>query len=210
MKVLVTEGVPVGGRQFTKMIMDVMIERFKAKSKKDISTIPRAFIRMETECEKLKKVMSTNTHELPLNLECLVDEIDFNSGMKREEFEKLCEPLLVRLRASLEAFVAACQAKELSVADVDAIELVGGSTRVPAFRELLTSVFGNVPLSTTLNTDEAVVRGCALMGAMLSPTFRVREFKVEDAVPYGINLFYKKEDGEGEHVEAIYAPSSRA
>ena len=43
-------------------------------------------------------------------------------------------------------------------------------------------------LSTTLNLDEAVSRGCALQCAMLSPTFKVRDFNITDIQPYPIKL----------------------
>ena len=50
---------------------------------------------------------------------------------------------------------------DLKLADIDAVEIVGGSTRIPAVKQLVQKVFGKEP-STTLNADEAVVRGCAL------------------------------------------------
>lgn len=46
-------------------------------------------------------------------------------------------------------------------------------------------VFGREP-STTLNADEAVARGCALQCAMLSPTFKVKDFSLTDLQPYPI------------------------
>ena len=53
-------------------------------------------------------------------------------------------------------------------------------------------------VSTTLNADEAVARGCALQCAMLSPTFRVREFVVNDATPYPVVLTWKSQNTEDE------------
>merc|ERR1719261_1044160 len=44
------------------------------------------------------------------------------------------------------------------------------------------------PLSTTLNADECVARGCALMAAILSPLYKVRDFKVEDKCPHPIEI----------------------
>lgn len=41
------------------------------------------------------------------------------------------------------------------------VEVVGGSSRIPAVKELVRKVFGK-EASTTLNGDEAVARGCAL------------------------------------------------
>lgn len=45
--------------------------------------------------------------------------------------------------------------------EIYAIEIVGGSTRIPAVKAVIQKVFGREP-STTLNADEAVSRGCAL------------------------------------------------
>ena len=67
------------------------------------------------------------------------------------------------------------------------MELIGGSCRVPAVRDIISNVYKR-ELSTTLNLDEAICRGCALQCAMLSPTFKVRDFAVVDIQPYPIQL----------------------
>lgn len=41
------------------------------------------------------------------------------------------------------------------------MEIVGGASRIPAMKERISKFFGK-ELSTTLNADEAVARGCAL------------------------------------------------
>jgi molecular chaperone DnaK (HSP70) len=79
---------------------------------------------------------------------------------------------------------------ELSTSDITAVEIVGGSSRVPAVKSLVQKVFGIEP-STTLNADEAVSRGCALQNAILNPTFRVRDFSINDAQPYSITLSWQ-------------------
>ena len=50
---------------------------------------------------------------------------------------------------------------ELSKDDIYSVELVGGSSRIPAVKELVKKIFDR-EASTTLNADEAVARGCAL------------------------------------------------
>ena len=61
----------------------------------------------------------------------------------------------------------------LKLDDISSVEIVGGSSRIPAIKNLIEKIYRKVP-STTLNADEAVARGCALQCAMLSPTFKVR------------------------------------
>ncbi|XP_045143330.1 heat shock 70 kDa protein 4L [Echinops telfairi] len=83
--------------------------------------------------------------------------------------------------------------------DISSIEIVGGATRIPAVKEQITKFF-HKDISTTLNADEAVARGCALQCAILSPAFKVREFSITDLSPYSITLRWKTsfEDGTGE------------
>ena len=50
---------------------------------------------------------------------------------------------------------------ELKKEDIYAVEIVGGASRMPAIKERISKFFGK-ELSTTLNADEAVARGCAL------------------------------------------------
>ena len=91
----------------------------------------------------------------------------------------------------LPAFCLAC-AQALADAGLTAesvayVEVVGGSSRMPAVAGLLAGLFGREP-SRTLNAKETVARGCALQCAMLSPTFKVRDFQVLDSFPYGVQF----------------------
>lgn len=50
---------------------------------------------------------------------------------------------------------------ELSRDEIYAVEIIGGATRIPAIKEKISNYFCK-DISTTLNADEAVARGCAL------------------------------------------------
>ena len=76
----------------------------------------------------------------------------------------------------------------LEASQIAAVEVVGGTTRVPAVAQRLTDFFGGLEPSRTLNSKETVSRGCALQCAMLSPTFKVRDFQVLDSFPYGVQF----------------------
>lgn len=82
------------------------------------------------------------------------------------------------------------------------MEIVGGSTRVPAIKQIVQEVFGKTPM-TTMNADESVARGCTLMCAILSPTFKVKEFKIEDCQPYPITLSWQGGVNEDNEVEVF-------
>lgn len=50
---------------------------------------PRAVLRLHQECEKLKKLMSANSSDLPLNIECFMNDIDVSSRMNRYRLNDL-------------------------------------------------------------------------------------------------------------------------
>lgn len=83
--------------------------------------------------------------------------------------ESMAESLMTRVEITLQTCLAD---SNLRLDDIYGVEIVGGSTRIPAIKHLIEKVFRKTP-STTLNQDEAVARGCALQCAMLSPAFKV-------------------------------------
>ncbi|PKU34330.1 hypothetical protein llap_15366 [Limosa lapponica baueri] len=194
LKVLATTFDPfVGGRNFDEALVDYFSEEFKTKYKLNVKENPRALLRLYQECEKLKKLMSANASDLPLNIECFMNDLDVSSKMNRAQFEQLCAALLARVEPPLRA---AMEQAKLQREDIYSIEIVGGATRIPAVKEQISNFFCK-EISTTLNADEAVARGCALQCAILSPAFKVREFSITDVVPYSITLRWKSSYEEG-------------
>ena len=176
-----------GGRNIDKALIDHFADVFKEKYKIDIYTNAKAYFRVAAAVEKLKKVLSANA-QAPINVESVMNDVDASSMLKREGLEELIQPLLDRITVPLEEALA--EAK-LTKDDIDAIELVGGSTRVPSLKECISEFFGK-PLSFTLNQDEAIARGCAFACAILSPVFRVRDFSVHDILSYPIEFTWEQ------------------
>uniref|UniRef100_A0A669E4Q3 Heat shock protein 4b n=1 Tax=Oreochromis niloticus TaxID=8128 RepID=A0A669E4Q3_ORENI len=183
----------LGGKDFDEVLVKHFCEEFGKKYKLDVKSKPRALVRLYQECEKLKKLMSANSSDLPLNIECFMNDIDVTGKMNRAQFEEMCADIWARVEPPLQSLLE--QAK-LKKEDIYAVEIVGGASRIPAVKERISKFFGK-ELSTTLNADEAVARGCALQCAILSPAFKVREFSITDAVPYPISLKWHSaaEDG---------------
>uniref|UniRef100_A0A8C4F3Z4 Heat shock protein 4 like n=1 Tax=Dicentrarchus labrax TaxID=13489 RepID=A0A8C4F3Z4_DICLA len=197
LKVLATAFDPyLGGRNFDEALVDYFCEEFKGKYKLNVRDNPRALLRLHQECEKLKKLMSANSSDLPLNIECFMNDIDVSSRMNRGHFEDMCAQYLMRVEMPLKAVL---EQSKLSRDDIYAVEIVGGATRIPSIKERIGKFYGK-DVSTTLNADEAVARGCALQCAILSPAFKVREFSITDVAPFPITLRWKSptEDGLGE------------
>lgn len=60
------------------------------------------------------------------------------------------------------------------MADLDAVELIGGGTRIPRVQALLSEVLGGRGLDRHLDSDEAVVMGAGLVRSRVASTFSQR------------------------------------
>lgn len=194
LKMLASAADQVGGRDFDFALADYFSNEFQTKYKIDPRTNKRAFLRLLTEVEKLKKQMSANSTKLPLNIECFMNEIDVHSSMQRAQMEELCSGLLQRIEGTMKKLL---KDSNLALEDIHSVEIVGGSTRIPAIKHLIEQIFQK-PASTTLNQDEAVSRGAALQCAILSPAVRVREFSCSDVQAYPVLISW---EDEGQRVE---------
>ncbi|KAF8388996.1 hypothetical protein HHK36_025681 [Tetracentron sinense] len=176
----------LGGRDFDEVLFQHFVAKFKEEYKINVFENARACLRLRVGCEKLKKMLSANP-EAPLSIECLMDEKDVRGFIKREEFEQISVPILERVKGPLEK---ALLEAGLTVENIHSVEVVGSGTRVPAIIRILTEYFGKEP-RRTMNASECVARGCALQCAILSPTFKVREFQVNESFPFPIALSWK-------------------
>ncbi|XP_061849452.1 heat shock protein 105 kDa isoform X3 [Colius striatus] len=207
LKVLGTAFDPfLGGRNFDGKLVDYFCAEIKAKYKLDPKAKVRALLRLYQECEKLKKLMSSNSTDIPLNIECFMNDTDVSGKMNRSQFEELCADLLQRIEMPL---LSLMEQTQLKVEDITAVEIVGGATRIPAVKERIAKFFGK-DVSTTLNADEAIARGCALQCAILSPAFKVREFSVTDATPFPISLLWNTEAEDTEGVHEVFSRNHAA
>uniref|UniRef100_A0A0A9XY29 Heat shock 70 kDa protein 4L n=1 Tax=Lygus hesperus TaxID=30085 RepID=A0A0A9XY29_LYGHE len=185
----------LGGRDIDRILAEYFCKDFETRYKINPRTNPKAYLRLSTEVEKLKKQMSANSTKLPLNIECFMDDKDVHGEIKRDIMEELCAHLFRRVEQTMKRCL---EDSKLRPEEIHSVEIVGGTSRIPAIKQLIEQVFGKTA-STTLNQDEAVARGCALQCAILSPAVRVRDFSVTDLQNYPIKLVWDsslKEDGE--------------
>merc|ERR1712038_407118 len=79
---------------------------------------------------------------------------------------------------------------DFELADLHSVDALGGSSRIPKFKNIIEEIFGTSP-STTLHATESSAKGCALMCAALTRIYSVKPFQVIDlATPHNINIRY--------------------
>lgn len=200
----------LGGRDFDQIIAEWLATKFEEKYKGKLSGNPKdnakVMLKLTAAAEKAKKTLSpAGVKEARINLECLMDDFDFGVTLKAKEYTAMCEPLLARLAGPVERSLAEAG---LGTTDLSSVEIVGGASRVASVKQTLAHILGlnanavNSGLSTTMNADEAVARGCALQSAILSPRFKVLPYEVIEYQPFPIKIEWDGTHEAGMEVDA--------
>ncbi|XP_065084437.1 heat shock protein 70 A2-like [Ochlerotatus camptorhynchus] len=176
----------LGGEDFDNRMVSHFVEEFKRKYRKDISSNPRALRRLGTACERAKRTLSSNT-EATIEIDALVDGIDFYTKISRARFEELCSDLF---RSTLQPVERALTDAKMDKKSIDDIVLVGGSTRIPKVQSLLQNFFSGKALNLSINPDEAVAYGAAIQAAILSgdKNEKIQDVLLVDVAPLSLGI----------------------
>ena len=153
----------LGGEDFDQRVIDYFIKLIKRKHDKDISRNKKSMQKLKREVEKAKRALSS-IPEYTIEIENLVEGLDFEETLTRAKFEELNADLFKKTLGPVQIALDDANKKKT---DIDEIVLVGGSTRIPKIRELITEFFNGKQYNSSINPDEAVAFGAAVQGAVL-------------------------------------------
>lgn len=172
----------LGGQDFSQRLLHFTTERVRQEFgvapalKEDIHRLRQA-----VEAAKLNlTVHPTTTIRLPLHL-LTQDNSDppkkvvFNLEIARKQFEELNEDLFQKMLTPIETVLAE---GHLDKGEVDEIVLVGGSTRIPRIRKIITEFFGKEP-NTSVDPDLAVVTGVAIQAGIMGGSWPLQVSAIE-------------------------------
>jgi len=164
-EVLSTNGdTHLGGEDFDQRVMQYFIKMLKKRDSVNIETDKKAMQKLRREVERVKRTLSSQ-HQARLEIEGLMDGVDFSETLTRARFEELNLDLFKKTLAPVNKVL---EDADMSKSEVDEIVLVGGSTRIPKVQSLLKDFFDGKEPSRGVNPDEAVAFGAAVQGGILS------------------------------------------
>ena len=162
-----------------------MIGEFKNDTGIDLKTDRQALQRLTEAAEKAKVELSSLT-QTEINLPFITAT---NTGPKhlerlltRGKFEDLCSTLMDRAKTPVES---ALKDAKLDSTKIDEVVLVGGSTRIPAVKELVKKILGKEP-NQTVNPDEVVAVGAAVQAGVLAG--EVKDILLLDVTPLSLGV----------------------
>jgi len=175
----------LGGDDFDDKIVKWLLNEFKSESGIDLKTDRQALQRL-TEASEKAKVELSNLTQTEINLPFITAT---NTGPKhlervltRGKFEELCSTLIDRARTPVDN---ALKDAKLDSSKIDEVVLVGGSTRIPAVKELVKKILGKDP-NQTVNPDEVVAIGAAVQAGVLAG--EVKDILLLDVTPLSLGV----------------------
>jgi hypoxia up-regulated 1 len=183
----------LGGETFDARLVNYMADHFNKEwdkkrndgLKKDVRENKRAMTKLRLMANKVKHVLSANS-DSPVFIESLQDDLSLSMTITRAEFEQVCHDLFLRASVPVQT---ALRSANLTLEQIDSVELIGGGMRIPKFQEELSKVLGSkLELGMHINSDESMALGAAFHGANVSTAFKVRHVGMTDVNPFSIQV----------------------
>ncbi len=140
-----------------------------------------AKVRLIEEAERVKCALSERESET-FRAPFYDGSRSFETAVSRADLESLAKPFIAR---SLTCCRQALSDAGISVAELDAVVLVGGSTRIPAVRAAVAELFGREP-DLSQHPDEAVALGATIQAGVLGGT--LRKMVLLDVTPLSLGV----------------------
>eukprot|EP00835_Amoeboradix_gromovi_P006831 NODE_906_length_3192_cov_0.354995.p1 type:complete len:789 gc:universal NODE_906_length_3192_cov_0.354995:527-2893(+) len=173
----------LNGSALNDILFEMARKTFQQKFKLDVKENARATQRLLAACEKCKKVLSANSQG-SIHVEMLYNDHDLSMLVNRSDFEDEIKSKKFQIGESIDK---AIQLAGLKASEIHFVECIGGNMRIPYLRQQVVDKFQE-KVSSTLNPDECISKGCALYAAILSPQFKTRDMKVKEVSMFPIRI----------------------
>ena len=156
----------LGGDDFDNRLFNYCLENFCRFYNIDKNLILNNKIlmkKLKKQCENSKKALSTK-FETNIYIDEFLDGKDLDVKISRARFEELCKDLFDKLLYHVEKVL---NDAKINKADIKEVVLIGGSTKIPKVKEIISNYFMNTKINCEINPDEAVAYGAGIYAAKL-------------------------------------------
>lgn len=164
----------LGGDDFDKVLINYWLDQ-AGVTYQEISADKSLLQTIRLAAEKAKKELSSSD----------AFEMDINGdvfSITRKKFEELIRPMVEK---TIECCKNSMKDAGLAIAEIDEVIMVGGSTRVPLVKQMV-SAFFNRPVHDELNPDEVVALGAAIQADILAGNNK--ELLLLDITPLSLGI----------------------
>ena len=175
----------LGGADWDNAIADWLVNSFKADTGIDLTKDPMAMQRIKDASEQAKIALSNQTTtdiNLPFITADATGPKHLQKTLTRAEFERMTQSLWDRVLIPCQN---ALKDSGYTKDQIDEVLLIGGSSRMPKFQEVVKNFFGKEPLKG-INPDEAVSMGAAIQGGVLAGD--VKDVLLLDVTPLSLGI----------------------
>lgn len=175
----------LGGDDFDLLLVDHIADEFKNENGIDLRKDAQALQRLTEAAEKAKIELS-NITETTISLPFITADANgpkhLEMKINRAKFESLSAALFEKLKGPLNQ---AIKDADIKISDLNEVILVGGSTRIPAVKEIVKGITNKEP-NQHVNPDEVVAVGAAIQGGVLAGD--VKDVVLLDVTPLSLGI----------------------
>ena len=158
----------LGGDDWDQKIIDWLVTEVKNKYGVDLAKDKIALQRLKEAAEQAKKELSSST-STTISMQYLAmtpdgTPVHLDETLTRAHFEEMTSDLLGRCRTPFNNVLADAG---IGVSGIDHVVLVGGSTRMPAVKDLVKELTGGKEANQSVNPDEVVAVGAAVQSGVI-------------------------------------------
>ncbi len=187
----------LGGEDFTCVIEELFFEKYKEIDRESLTEKEKRYIHKQADLCKInfedgvvsKMVVNLRDKEY-------VFELDI------DDYEKALEDIFERIRGPVKRSLSDSKVK---LADLDKVVLVGGATKLRLVRTFVSKLFRKLP-DISVNPDEAIALGAAVVGAMKERDEDIKEIVLTDVCPFTLGTEVVVDMGDKRYEDGHYCP----
>ncbi len=175
----------LGGDDFTEALRQWMLSRYPQLTLDN----PELAANLTRQAESLKQQLSGQDLA---SASLTYGGEEYRWELNEATFQECCSGLLSRLKKPV---VQALQDAQFDASQLDSVILVGGATRMPLVRQLVTRMFGRFPRNE-LNPDEVVALGAGVQAGLIAEDRALDDVVLTDVMPYSLGIEVARRNGD--------------